>query len=91
MSGLTILTLGVGDAFSALHYSSCVAIHADGRWLLIDCPHPLRKILREAATTAGVAAKMYEERDFTGMPVLADALEEAGCDNADSGGGDCHA
>ena len=33
--------------------------------------------------TAGIASKMYEERDFAGMPILADALEEAGCDNAD--------
>jgi hypothetical protein len=33
--------------------------------------------------TVGIASKMYEERDFAGMPILADALEEAGCDNAD--------
>jgi hypothetical protein len=33
--------------------------------------------------TAGIASKMYEERDFAGMPILAHALEEAGCDNAD--------
>jgi hypothetical protein len=33
--------------------------------------------------TAGIAAKLYEDRDFTGVPVLADALEEAGCDNTD--------
>ena len=26
---------------------------------------------------------MYESRDFAAMPVLADALEEAGCDHAD--------
>jgi len=25
---------------------------------------------------------MYESRDFAPMPVLADALEEAGCDDA---------
>jgi hypothetical protein len=30
-----------------------------------------------------MAKKMYDSRDFTDMPVLADALEEAGCDNAD--------
>jgi hypothetical protein len=33
--------------------------------------------------SAGIASRMYEERDFAGMPILADALEEAGCDNAD--------
>jgi hypothetical protein len=26
---------------------------------------------------------MYESRDFTAMPILADALEDAGCENTD--------
>ncbi|HEY7425078.1 MAG TPA: hypothetical protein VH682_12680 [Gemmataceae bacterium] len=26
---------------------------------------------------------MYDSRDFTGLPILADALEEAGCTNQD--------
>lgn len=51
---MRVLVLGVGDAFSALHYSSCLAVEADGRWLLIDCPHPIRKILRESGGAAGV-------------------------------------
>jgi ribonuclease BN (tRNA processing enzyme) len=54
LSGLRLLVLGVGDAFSALYYSSCLALEAEGTWLLIDCPHPIRKILREAALAAGV-------------------------------------
>ena len=33
--------------------------------------------------TLGIAAKMCEDREFAAMPILADALEEAGCDNAD--------
>jgi hypothetical protein len=33
--------------------------------------------------TVGIATKMYAERSFDAMPILADALEEAGCDNAD--------
>ena len=33
--------------------------------------------------TVGLAARMYEDREFAAMPILADALEEAGCDNAD--------
>ncbi len=32
---------------------------------------------------ASMARQMYDSRDFRDMPVLADALEEAGCDNAD--------
>jgi hypothetical protein len=30
-----------------------------------------------------LARTMYDSRDFGSMPILADALEEAGCDNAD--------
>jgi len=33
--------------------------------------------------TTGIAAKMYDERDFAAMPILADALEEAGCEHPD--------
>lgn len=48
MSGLAFVAVGVGDAFSALHYSSCLALEAEGAWMLIDCPHPIRKMLRES-------------------------------------------
>jgi ribonuclease BN (tRNA processing enzyme) len=54
MSGLRLLTLGVGDAFSALYYSSCLALEAEGGWLLLDCPHPIRKMMHEAGTAAGL-------------------------------------
>lgn len=54
MSDLRLLCLGVGDAFSALHYSSCLALESGDRWLLIDCPHPIRKIVREGAAAAKV-------------------------------------
>jgi ribonuclease BN (tRNA processing enzyme) len=45
---MEIVPLGVGDAFSAHHYSSCLAVCADGKWLLVDCPHPIRKMLHDA-------------------------------------------
>ena len=51
---MTFVPVGVGDAFSALHHSSAVALEADGRWLLVDCPHPIRKVLRDASLRAGV-------------------------------------
>jgi hypothetical protein len=35
------------------------------------------------ATAVGLARGMYESRDFGAMPILADALEEAGCDDPD--------
>jgi ribonuclease BN (tRNA processing enzyme) len=49
------LCLGVGDAFSERWYGSSLALHAEGKWLLLDCPHPIHKALREAAESAGIA------------------------------------
>ena len=54
MPGLRLLPLGVGNAFSAVSYSTCLALEAGGCWLLIDCPHPIRKMMREASATAAV-------------------------------------
>jgi len=31
----------------------------------------------------GLALRMYDDREFAAMPILADALQEAGCENAD--------
>jgi len=42
-------------------------------------------VLRDSHVTSTVrdlAAMMYETRDFSAMPILADALEDAGCDDA---------
>lgn len=54
MSGLRFIPLGVGDAFTARYYSFSLAIEADGQYLLIDCPHPIRKMMREASQTSGI-------------------------------------
>ncbi|MBP3956761.1 hypothetical protein J8F10_15925 [Gemmata sp. G18] len=34
-------------------------------------------------TGGALASQMYESRDFSAMPILADALQDAGCDSAD--------
>lgn len=47
--GLEFYALGVGDAFSAFNYASSLAVGCDGSWILVDCPHPIRRMLREAA------------------------------------------
>jgi hypothetical protein len=57
-------------------------------WVLRDIfGNPFRPVAFDPAwrthTTAGIAAKMYADRNFSAMPILADALEEAGCDNVD--------
>ncbi|MBP3955503.1 hypothetical protein J8F10_09435 [Gemmata sp. G18] len=35
------------------------------------------------STVFALAAQIYESRDFSAMPILADALQDAGCDSAD--------
>lgn len=35
------------------------------------------------STVLALAHQMYESRDFSAMPILADALQDAGCDNDD--------
>src|SRR5215217_5549736 len=53
MSEVRLIPLGVGEAFTARHYTTCLALGVDDRWLLIECPHPIRKMLREATGAAG--------------------------------------
>ena len=35
------------------------------------------------STAVALAKQMYDARDFSAMPILADALQDAGCDNDD--------
>ncbi len=35
------------------------------------------------STAVALASQMYESRDFGAMPILADALQDSGCDNTD--------
>jgi hypothetical protein len=53
-------------------------------------PRPFRRLRLEAGrracqneVPAGIAARIYQERAFDRLPVLADALEDAGCADAD--------
>jgi hypothetical protein len=49
--------------------------------------NPLRPVAFDpswrTSAAVGIAQTMYESRDFAAMPILADALEDAGCDSAD--------
>ena len=62
MSTVNLIPLGVGEAFTALHYTSCLALGVGEDWLLIDCPHPVRKMLREASITAGLSRPLDLDR-----------------------------
>ncbi|AWM37517.1 hypothetical protein GobsT_45060 [Gemmata obscuriglobus] len=56
---------------------------------LVECVFGLRGRTAALApqwltgTVVAIAADMYESRDFSAMPILADALQDAGCDRAD--------
>jgi hypothetical protein len=49
--------------------------------------NPFRAIAVElawrSANVVGLAQSIYDDRAFDRLPILADALEEAGCDHAD--------
>jgi hypothetical protein len=57
-------------------------------YLLLDISgNPFRPVRFNAAwrtdTAVALARAMYESRDFSAMPILADALQDAGCDSND--------
>ena len=54
MQDFRVIPLGVGNAFSARYYTTCMAVGSENSWILIDCPHPIRKILAEGSSAAGL-------------------------------------
>ncbi len=61
-SKVFLIPMGVGEAFTALHYTTCLAMGIDDHWLLIDCPHPVRKMLREGSMAAGLSPPLDLDR-----------------------------
>jgi hypothetical protein len=57
------------------------------RWLSLELcgPNPFRPVAFDPAwrtsIAIGIASQMYDTRDFSTMPILADALQDAGCEN----------
>jgi ribonuclease BN (tRNA processing enzyme) len=62
MSTVSLIPAGVGEAFTARYYTSCLALGVNDDWLLIDCPHPVRKMLREASIAAGLSNPLDIDR-----------------------------
>jgi hypothetical protein len=69
------------------HAAETDSVSRDGMRLLKDIagnPYRPRTFDFEwrTDTVLALARQMYESRDFSTMPILADALQDAGCDNA---------
>ncbi|MGE3819052.1 MAG: MBL fold metallo-hydrolase [Isosphaeraceae bacterium] len=62
MADVRLLPLGVGDAFTDRFHTTCLALNAGEDWLLIDCPHPIRKVLREGSIAAGLSPTLDLDR-----------------------------
>ena len=62
MNKAMLIPLGVGDAFTARYYTACLALGFLDDWLLIDCPHPARKMLHEGSIAAGLPKPLDFDR-----------------------------
>jgi hypothetical protein len=91
-AGTTVV--GTTDTIlKAAGWSAAASQDAPAEWqaqcdLLRDMfGNPFRSIAVDAtwgtSTVLAIAREMYESRDFSAMPILADALQEADCDNDD--------
>src|SRR5262245_18245342 len=65
-SALSFVPLGVGDAFTDKYYTSCGAVESLAARLRVDCPHPIRKRLRECGEKA---AGTMDVGDFPGVVI----------------------
>ena len=54
MAEFRLIPLGVGGAFRARHYTTSFALVAGDAWMLVNCPHPIRKMLHEGTHAAGL-------------------------------------
>jgi hypothetical protein len=70
--------------------SSVAEAALQAAWLRDIFPSPFRPkyvtrnwFLWNGGSATILARQMYESRDFSAMPILADALQDAGCDNDD--------
>jgi hypothetical protein len=87
-------TAGIANALYVIGHRSA-AVRADRRaerdiqvdYLRDIFGNPFRPVAFDRAwrtdTTRALARQMYDSRDFSAMPILADALQDAGCDNDD--------
>ena len=76
------------DLAYTARYCAKTYFHADPvAWLRDVFGNPFRPVVFapewRTDTAVTLARQMYESREFGAMPILADALQDAGCDSAD--------
>ena len=91
-------TLDARDAYSAAYMHNNAALALEGENIEVETArqcqfvrdifgNPFRPVAFDAAwrtsTATALARQMYESRDFGAMPILADALQDAGCTSDD--------
>lgn len=62
---MEVLVLGIGDAFSRLHFGSSAAVRAPDGMVLIDCPDPIHRVLHEAGQKAGGSWRLLAAEQVT--------------------------
>ncbi len=74
-------------AFTASELAEKEEVIGQARLLRDIIGNPFRPVSVDpswlTSTVRALAEHFYDTRDFTAMPILADALQDAGCDNAD--------
>ena len=50
---MQVLILGVGDAFTKQHFNTSALIEHNGRYILLDCPAPINRVLNDAMSISG--------------------------------------
>jgi hypothetical protein len=80
-------TLGFGKSSPLLCLNSLYGVSLSIELLRCITGNPFRPIILNSSwltsTVIALAQKMYDSRDFSAMPILADALQDAGCENTD--------
>lgn len=51
---MRVFILGIGDAFTRLHFGSSALIEGPHGWVLLDCPDPIHRAIHEATSEHGV-------------------------------------
>jgi hypothetical protein len=93
LTGKTVLTAAIQTSWHASYLVGGATLHseqeriAQGALLRDIVGNPFRPVVFSRKwrtdTVLALSRQMYESRDFGAMPILADALQDAGCDSED--------